>query len=91
MSKHTPGPWRAQGNLIFSTDRTHVCKLFTLPRNVGESVAHIEAANADLIAAAPAMLEALKKSYSDLQRYAPNSTGSSFARVAIAIAEGRTE
>jgi hypothetical protein len=35
------------------------------------------------------MLEALTQAYSDLQRYAPNSSGSIKARTAIAKAEGR--
>jgi hypothetical protein len=60
-TKHTKGPWKTQGNLIFSLEHVLVAKLFTLPRKTGETVAHIEAANARLIAAAPEMLEMLKR------------------------------
>ena len=61
MSKHTPGPWQYAfegGTVAFITeaDGTTVCKLSTLENSTAHSRL---AANARLIAAAPALLEAL--------------------------------
>ena len=54
-TKHTSGPWRKQGNIIFG-------------KTIGESVARLyalgsetEKANANLIVTAPELLEALKE------------------------------
>ena len=59
--KHTPGSWKAQGNYIFAgCPGPHICRLYDLPREPGESRALEQGANARLIAAAPEMLEALK-------------------------------
>lgn len=86
-TKHTVGPWKNQGNLIFSYDHRHVAKLFQLPRGVGQSSALEEGANARLIAAAPDMLDALKKIASCL---APedNDIAARAVRAAITKAEG---
>ena len=59
--KHTPGPWRKQGNIIFGNAiGTSVCKLYTQHIPNEKSGAVEERANAQLIAAAPDMLEALE-------------------------------
>lgn len=60
--KHTPGPWRfklknaGNGFLVISADENHICDVhMTNLRSVAED-------RARLIAAAPALLEACKRS-----------------------------
>lgn len=71
MSKHTPGPWRAQDCYVFAeSDQMMVCEMRGWGRltgtggglalSEGEALA-IQDANARLVAAAPEMLEMLKR------------------------------
>lgn len=62
MSKHTPGAWKNQGNVIFTASHKHIAKIFTLRRVLGDSTAMEESANAQLIAAAPEMLKSAASS-----------------------------
>ena len=62
-SKHTPGPWRQSGLLIYGEGNYNIAaaKPFMRPRTVSPDDAVSEArANARLIAAAPEMLAALR-------------------------------
>ena len=83
--KHTPGPWyyapAAKSGYWIEIDDELIAKVV---RN-----GDVELANARLIATAPELLQALKQCYSDLSRYAPNSTGSIEARAVITKAEGK--
>jgi len=72
MTTHTPGPWHrnvppaSKYATIFAGRNNHICTLSTPSKTEGE----LEA-NADLIAAAPLLLEALK----DLLAYHSQPTG----------------
>lgn len=62
LPKHTPGPWIAQGNLIFGKELgSKVCKLFTQHIPGEKSGFAEEGANASLIAAAPELYNALER------------------------------
>ena len=63
MSKHTPGPWRVDGNYI-GAGYYHLALL----TKTGADTAEEWKANARLFAAAPELLEALQM----LMRFAPN-------------------
>lgn len=54
MSKHTPGPWNAGSRAVVADDSTLICLLS------GYKDAGVSRANAQLIAAAPELLEALR-------------------------------
>ena len=99
MSKHTPGPWKAddKGKAVFIPLRAHHCE------QLGIQVGFVSweddkesLANARLIAAAPELLEALKMGYADTMDYiqrnhlsgAENNRWLVLARAAIAKAEG---
>ena len=60
MSKHTPGPWKAIGDKIYSADRRQVAHVYELVHpfdlNVMESIP-----NARLLAAAPQMLRLIQR------------------------------
>ena len=83
MSKHTPGPWEMRGLTVFE------------PGKVALSIASITQhepnarANARLIAAAPAMLAALRGLLEDAKSYgmADSAFSGSLIEAAIAIAE----
>ena len=87
MSKHTPGPWIADGDLILAADNWRVASCHRFPNNDDTA----RPANARLIAAAPELLEALQAiagtdpvdSARDPQHLV------AIARAAIAKAEGR--
>ena len=59
MSKHTPGPWKAIGDKIYSADQRQVAHVYALVHpqdlNVMQSIP-----NARLLAAAPELLTALR-------------------------------
>lgn len=60
--KHTPGPWRKQGNLILGYDiGVSIAKIFTKHIPGELSGAAEESANARLIAAAPELLETIEQ------------------------------
>jgi hypothetical protein len=94
---HTPGPWRFDcGNLQVerAEDRQPICDISTQwdlnSRN--ENIPfHVSEANAHLIAAAPELLDALKRAIHQL--VIQDDEGSAFmqAHRAIAKAEGRAE
>ena len=60
----SPGPWKADKNVIWSIDRRSVCLMYG-SKNDPEAVA-----NAFLIAAAPQMLEALRIAADELSKRA---------------------
>ena len=83
MSKHTPGPWIADGAQIFTSD-TNVAQAngYRIDR---ETVA----ANARLIAAAPELLEALQKiAGNTYDEWTNGADAARIARAAIAKATG---
>lgn len=59
QTKHTPGPWFARGSTISAPSGTGEGHTFTLAELGG--IYPEKAANARLLAEAPAMLEALRK------------------------------
>ena len=61
MSKHTKGPWRRSGNIIWGAEiQSKVAKVYS-PYIPGEpSTSDTERYNAKLIASAPELLEACK-------------------------------
>jgi hypothetical protein len=78
MSKHTPGPWKAEDNAVFSNRMClAICYGARIP------------ANARLIAAAPELLAALK----DIARTpeGDEESAQAIARAVIAKAEGEPE
>jgi hypothetical protein len=90
MSKHTPGPWKAddKGKAVFIPLRAHHCE------QLGIQVGFVSweddkesLANARLIAAAPELLEALKR-IADPRNVHFAGDAQVVARAAIAKAEG---
>lgn len=94
-TKHTPGPWRIEysdsGNILVEFDyydehgnrhSGNVCLVDAMrgPRNV---------ANAHLIAAAPELLEALKRAHACATLQSDGTCSGCFVSEAIAKAEGR--
>ena len=57
--KHTPAPWKINGDFIESNDGYWICALDNDPQNKMD-YSETERANANLIAAAPDLLGALK-------------------------------
>lgn len=90
MSKYTKGPWKAQGNLIFSAEHKSIARLFALPREIGESTAKEESANARLIASAPELLEFAKHVLKEQLEHGEHGDAENirFAFEVIAKAEG---
>ena len=99
-SAHTPGPWSSgysegRGTLCVRAADTWICG--ELLAENGTAISQQEAeANARLIAAAPELLEAVKKLLAVCENYAFDKfdrpvgvTEQEFARTAIARAEGR--
>lgn len=95
MSKHTPGPWFNAGRddgdgriNIKSAARGINCDFYIAI--VGGLPEKEEAANASLVAAAPEMLEALRRSLSWLSSYPGEGAMGCYdqARAAIAKATG---
>ena len=89
MSKHTPGPWKAddKGKAVFIPLRAHHCE------QLGMQVGFVSweddkesLANARLIAAAPDLLEALKRAHTWLQGSEPGRA--QYLGEVIAKAEG---
>lgn len=58
-TKHTPGPWRLEGNRIEAEDRRSVLPVATVYRSPGDE--DEDAANGALLAAAPELLAALRE------------------------------
>ena len=93
MSNHTPGPWKANfaisGSVyIFGGDRNFAC-VFDEWRDESN-----QEANANLIAAAPDLLEALEELLSLCQRqedFHDDGDGCMFERASAAIAKARGE
>lgn len=91
MSKHTPGPWGLDGNLIEGPDGERVACITAYSRRTPK-----QKANARLIAAAPEMLAALQAVLAEIEGPdRPHSTDSWLpshlahqVRAAIAKAEG---
>lgn len=85
MTNHTPAPWTADGDLIRGADGTDILTMDPF----GQQEEGVLWANMDLIAAAPAMLEALRY----IVAWTPEGWNAEVARnkalAAIALAEGR--
>lgn len=58
-ARHTPGPWRLEGNRIEAEDRCSVLPVATVYRSPGDE--DEDAANGALLAAAPEMLASLRE------------------------------
>ncbi len=87
MSNHTPGPWNARGMAIFR-DGEDALSVATVNQHKSEC-----AANAQLIAAAPDLLAALRHiaAYPDHRHSCPGDAFmaiSSLAKIAIGKATG---
>ena len=83
----TPGPWQCDRSMryriVINSERANVATIPYLDREAQ--------ANAELIAAAPELLEALRLCLDDLRMTAHCTTrGMEAARAAIAKAEGRS-
>jgi hypothetical protein len=90
-SKHTKGPWREQGNLIFGAEiGSHVCKLFTQHTPGAKSGAAEEKANARLIASAPELLTCCEAtlSYLMFEPYLDKEQLQKFIKETVAKARG---
>lgn len=89
-TKHTPGPWKAEGNGIFGQDGIYIGAAYS-PVSFGAKPLCAEAlTNAQLIAAAPDLLGALVgmvNRYGDKSAF-PTCDASISARAAISKAEG---
>lgn len=85
MSEHTPGPWGLNNDYIGSMEGE-------IAQVISENVGILEnEANARLIAAAPELLEAVKKAHTYMENWgAPYSELKDLERV-INKAEGDTE
>ncbi len=88
MSAHTPGPWATDGLTVYprmildAKIQPRICKVDSFHTGGGD-----RESNARLIAAAPELLEALRKA----ERHCPpNSEAEILARAAIAKSEGKT-
>lgn len=90
MSKHTPGPW------VITSDPNHELYTFISQKDVDKVIARITTAdspsgsnraNAQLIAAAPDMLEALKQMVQEMELSEWDCPAMIRAKAAIAKAE----
>jgi hypothetical protein len=86
MNKHTPGPWEHRGNRVYRKDSYEVAWI------AGQGPHSEWQANAQLIAAAPAMYEALQATLAyflrSQQSHAPEVA---VITKALAQAEGRVK
>ena len=85
-AKHTPGPWRVDGRYVMALKEKQICEA------PAYGVVHgkVDAANANLIAAAPELLNALKAlliRVADDEDYGPDHAVT-VARASIAKATG---
>lgn len=94
MIKHTPGPWQVSGLAVIGTRDVRVnfgsgdeIKKESICRVTAKSDAGEDRANANLIAAAPEMLETLKLVTDNCGN--PNCSTCKAVRATIAKAEGR--
>ena len=84
---HTPGEWKFDGRQIWATDGGGIAVAANICTMVGKQ--EMRYANAHLIAAAPALLKAVKAAYWELdERPLTESIVKQLADV-IALAEGR--
>lgn len=60
-SKHTPGPWEAIGTAVYAETPNGSREIIFSRHNTRSGTPEEQRANAHLIAAAPELLEALKK------------------------------
>lgn len=98
MTKHTPGPWKRQGQFV-SDNRETLAGMYAVRNPDGDVIGAFDLAeDADLAAAAPAMLAVLKKAFANkdaaLHGNRPVFNDLQLAgemRAAIAAAEGRTD
>ena len=98
MSEHTPGPWHYEVRPGHSAGLRYVVTNDTIDRIAVISErggAEWPEANARLIAAAPALLEALEDARAQLEEYERERTGEQFnntrINAAIAAAKGEGE
>ena len=95
-TQHTPGPWTATGDLVQTADHEiDIAVMIALDVGTGKGTIYSRReANARLIAAAPELLEALKRCETELRSlWKTQGVGAIFetaeqARAAIAKAEG---
>lgn len=102
MSKHTPGPWYADGALAAIYTESHpgrVASIDTINRSMREADAALIAAAPDLLAACKAQHEAIDRLFAMLIEtkpgFFPTESGQPWAaglqgNAAIAKAEGRS-
>lgn len=88
-NKHTPGPWRKQGNIIFAHEiNVAVARIFTQHIPGKKSGAIEESANARLISCAPELLEVLyyaNRVISDLREHVKLSELKNAAELAASL------
>lgn len=94
MGKHTPGPWKTRRRAYdFAVDGPSATRKFQLVASISHAEGRCEA-NANLIAAAPAMYEALKLTRTLLiSEHGISVYDTNFGHIddAIAQAEGRDD
>ena len=83
MSKHTPGPWIINGNKI-DGNGYHLASVNSHSTTEGR-------ANAQLIAAAPELIEALELCRSHMYEHASNTQDGAFDKLCSAIAKATGE
>jgi hypothetical protein len=83
---HTPGPWCIMDNVIYSDDDTAVC-MITSYRDMTPR----QAANARLIASAPALLEALQWALAQIEDDLDLDHQAALAKAQAAIAKATGE
>lgn len=91
MNKHTPGPWAYEVNdngTVITKDGYSIASTFGSRVITGDELPH--KANAALIAAAPAMLESLRKALDallDQDRYNANAVDAIEEAISLATGE----
>ena len=89
--KHTPGPWQVDGNVVFNPCAPYTGssgKMIASVAGWGNANWEIQTANAQLIATAPELLEALKHIINEADRLQSDAPIWDDARAAIAKASG---
>jgi hypothetical protein len=91
LASPTPGPWVVVGDGLVKAGSRFLGRFWSFGARTPDEAAEAEA-NARLAAAAPDLLDALKRAVVELEHFAPVHAAAEIeiARAAIAKAEGRT-
>lgn len=95
MSKHTPGPWTVDGNVIRGDEKSNgsvsVACILDVAYPYGRWAGESAQANARLIAAAPDLLEAAELCRKYMYEHASNTQDNAFDKLCAAIAKATGE